>query len=108
MEIDYKRQGGVTTVPLHPAEDVVLLPVVRTSVDWRAVHRPREPRSPPAALALLVSSRLVSGQDWVLPVSSSRAAGPTTSRAIGLRRRRPVVRGDVSAPPLCPPRLSLP
>ncbi|MFJ2825655.1 hypothetical protein ACIO7M_31755 [Streptomyces toxytricini] len=29
MEIDFKRQGGVTTVPLHSAEDVALLPVVR-------------------------------------------------------------------------------
>ncbi|MFF4647354.1 hypothetical protein [Streptomyces sp. NPDC001389] len=29
VEIDYKRQGGVATVPLYSAEDVALLPVVR-------------------------------------------------------------------------------
>ncbi|RPF39763.1 hypothetical protein EDD96_3510 [Streptomyces sp. Ag109_G2-6] len=38
VEIDYKRQGGVTVVPLFSAEDVALLPVVRPWVDWRAVY----------------------------------------------------------------------
>ncbi|WP_329438794.1 hypothetical protein OG906_34140 [Streptomyces sp. NBC_01426] len=38
MDVDYKRQGGVTTVALCAAEDVALLEVVRPSVDWRAVR----------------------------------------------------------------------
>ncbi|MFJ6799143.1 hypothetical protein [Streptomyces sp. NPDC091268] len=51
VEIDYKRHGGVTTVPLYSAEDVALLPVVRPSVDWRAVYAARAgSRSPLAAL----------------------------------------------------------
>lgn len=51
VEIDYKRQGGVTTVPLYSAEDVALLPVVRPTVDWRAVYAvPAGRRSPLAAL----------------------------------------------------------
>lgn len=51
VEIDYKRQGGVTVVPLYSAESVALLPVVRPLVDWRAVYAaPAGTRSPPAAL----------------------------------------------------------
>ncbi|MFK0258300.1 hypothetical protein [Streptomyces sp. NPDC090445] len=33
VEVDHKRQGGVTTVPLYSAEDVALQPVVRPLVD---------------------------------------------------------------------------
>ncbi|MEV7616562.1 hypothetical protein [Streptomyces sp. NPDC089799] len=43
VEVDYKRQGGVTTVLLYSAEDVALLPVALLPVlhplaDWRAVY----------------------------------------------------------------------
>ncbi|MGE7390882.1 hypothetical protein ACQKM2_35945 [Streptomyces sp. NPDC004126] len=52
VEIDYKRQGGVTVVPLYSAEAVALLPVARPSVDWRAVYAaPAGARSPLAALS---------------------------------------------------------
>ncbi|WP_329202722.1 MULTISPECIES: hypothetical protein [unclassified Streptomyces] len=51
VQIDYKRQGGVTTVPLYSAEDVALLPVVRPTVDWRVVYAvPAGRRSPLAGL----------------------------------------------------------
>lgn len=38
VEIDYKRQGGMTRVPLYSAEQVALLPVIRPEVDWRALR----------------------------------------------------------------------
>ncbi|MET8819763.1 hypothetical protein EF913_05675 [Streptomyces sp. WAC04189] len=38
VEIDYKRQGGVTRVPLYSAQDVALLPVIRPEVDWRELR----------------------------------------------------------------------
>ncbi|RSS50673.1 hypothetical protein EF912_21750, partial [Streptomyces sp. WAC07061] len=38
VDVDYKHQGGVTTVPLYSAEDVALPEVVRPGVDWRAVR----------------------------------------------------------------------
>ncbi|MFD7841264.1 hypothetical protein ACFV5L_39785, partial [Streptomyces sp. NPDC059761] len=38
VDVGYKRQGGVTTVPLYAAQDIALLPVVRPLVDWRAVR----------------------------------------------------------------------
>lgn len=51
VDVDYKRQGGVTTVPLYSAEEVALLEVVRPCVDWRAVRAARAGcRSPLAAL----------------------------------------------------------
>ncbi|MFC9817653.1 hypothetical protein ACFVJM_37025 [Streptomyces virginiae] len=38
VEVDYKRQGGVTTVPLYDAQEIALLEVVHPCADWRAVH----------------------------------------------------------------------
>ncbi|MFK0203833.1 hypothetical protein [Streptomyces lavendulae] len=38
VDIDFKKQGGVTTVPLYSAEEVALLPVVWPGVDWRAAR----------------------------------------------------------------------
>ncbi|MFD9302966.1 hypothetical protein ACFWCB_09835 [Streptomyces sp. NPDC060048] len=62
VEIDYKRQGGVTVVQLYCAEDVALLPVVRPLVDWRAVYAvPAGRRSP-----LAVLDPVVPGRDRVL------------------------------------------
>ncbi|WP_327267237.1 hypothetical protein OG444_40375 (plasmid) [Streptomyces sp. NBC_01232] len=51
VTVDYKRQGGVTTVPLYDAQEIALLEVVRPCVDWRAVRTARAgSRSPLAAL----------------------------------------------------------
>ncbi|MFH7599790.1 hypothetical protein WDV06_32525 [Streptomyces racemochromogenes] len=51
VDIDYKRQGGQTTIPLYDAQEVALLEVVHPSVDWRAVRTARPgTRSPLAAL----------------------------------------------------------
>ncbi|MFE7515169.1 hypothetical protein ACFU8I_28645 [Streptomyces sp. NPDC057540] len=36
--VDYKRHGGVTTVPLYSAQDVALLTVTRRTVDWHALR----------------------------------------------------------------------
>ncbi|MFF5809679.1 hypothetical protein [Streptomyces sp. NPDC012746] len=40
VDVDYKRQGGVTTVPLYDAQEIALLEVVRPHVAGRA-HCPR-------------------------------------------------------------------
>ncbi|WP_405982903.1 hypothetical protein [Streptomyces sp. NBC_00158] len=50
VDVDYERQGGVTTVPPYSAEDVALLEVVRPSVDRRAVRR-----TAPGGLSLLAA-----------------------------------------------------
>ncbi|MFE5806225.1 hypothetical protein [Streptomyces sp. NPDC056491] len=47
VDVDYKHHGGATMVPLYDAEDVVLLEVVRPSVDWRAVRTVRADRRSP-------------------------------------------------------------
>ncbi|WP_345176476.1 hypothetical protein, partial [Streptomyces lavendulae] len=49
VEIDFKRQGGVTTVALYSAEEVALLPVVWPSVDWRAARTVEAGRRSPLA-----------------------------------------------------------
>ncbi|MEU6896199.1 hypothetical protein ABZ934_31540 [Streptomyces sp. NPDC046557] len=49
VDVDYKRHGGVTTVPLYDARDVALLEVVRPSVDWRAVRTVAAGRRSPLA-----------------------------------------------------------
>ncbi|MFD3472262.1 hypothetical protein ACFWWM_39295 [Streptomyces sp. NPDC058682] len=38
VDVDYKRQGGVTAIPLYDAEEIALLEMVHPSVDWRAVR----------------------------------------------------------------------
>ncbi|TXS01292.1 hypothetical protein EAO70_37610 [Streptomyces sp. adm13(2018)] len=38
VDIDYKRHGGWTTVPLFSGQDVALLPLTRPSVDWHALR----------------------------------------------------------------------
>ncbi|MFD8413714.1 hypothetical protein ACFV2Q_18430 [Streptomyces sp. NPDC059650] len=61
VNVDYKRQGGVTTVLLYDAQDVALLEVARPCVDWRAVRTARAgSRSLLAAL-----DPVVPGQDRV-------------------------------------------
>ncbi|MFF5705515.1 hypothetical protein ACFY7H_23935 [Streptomyces sp. NPDC012794] len=85
VEIDYKRQGGVTTVPLYSAEDVALLPVVRPFVDWRAVYAaPAGARSPLAGLAPVVP-----GRDWVQLGDVARMAWVGRAAVVNWRRRHP-------------------
>lgn len=43
MEVDYKRQGGVTTVPLYDAHDIALLEVIRPCGLAGGAHRPGAP-----------------------------------------------------------------
>ncbi|MGE7390864.1 hypothetical protein ACQKM2_35855 [Streptomyces sp. NPDC004126] len=43
VTVDYKHHGGVTVVPLHSAEEVALLPVVRLLVDGRCTRLLRAP-----------------------------------------------------------------
>ncbi|MFD7786177.1 hypothetical protein ACFV4Q_24280 [Streptomyces nojiriensis] len=62
MEIDYRRQGGITAVPLYSVEDVALLPVVR----------------PPFPLAAFTP--IVEGEDRVLLAEVGRAAAATSRR----------------------------
>ncbi|MFI5672716.1 hypothetical protein [Streptomyces sp. NPDC051704] len=83
VDIDYKRHGGVTTVSLYSAEDVALLPVVRPSVDWRAVRAvPAGSRSPLAAL-----EPVVPGRDRVLLAEVARMARVGRAAVVNWRRR---------------------
>ncbi|MFH9959640.1 hypothetical protein ACH4OX_36275 [Streptomyces roseolus] len=85
VEIDYKRQGGVTTVPLYSAEEVALLPVTRPAVDWQAVRAtPAGCRSPLAAL-----DPTVPGGDVVLLAEAARIAGVGRPAVVNWRRRHP-------------------
>ncbi|MET9607081.1 hypothetical protein ABZZ17_18685 [Streptomyces sp. NPDC006512] len=49
VTIDFKKQGGLTTVALYSAEEVALLPVVWPGVDWRAVRTVAAGRRSPLA-----------------------------------------------------------
>ncbi|MFE5864185.1 hypothetical protein ACFQ77_27095 [Streptomyces virginiae] len=55
VEIDFKRQGGVTSVPLYSARDIALLDVIRPWVDWRAVRETRPGRRSPLACLAAVT-----------------------------------------------------
>ncbi|WP_053703386.1 hypothetical protein [Streptomyces sp. WM6368] len=51
VDIDYKRHGGVTTVPLHDAQEIALLEAVRPFAGWPCTPSwpaaaPRQPASP--------------------------------------------------------------
>ncbi|MFF4012735.1 hypothetical protein [Streptomyces sp. NPDC001717] len=83
VEIDYKRQGGVTTVPLYSAEDVALLPVVRPWVDWRVVRATRAGRR--SLLSAL--DPVVPGRDWVLLAEVARMARVGRAAVVNWRRR---------------------
>ncbi|MET9694836.1 hypothetical protein ABZY81_41710 [Streptomyces sp. NPDC006514] len=83
VEIDYKRHGGVTTIPLYSAEDIALLPITRPSVDWRAVYATAAgSRSPLAAL-----NPVIPGQDRVLLAEVARMARVGRAAAAYWRRR---------------------
>ncbi|MER7521014.1 hypothetical protein [Streptomyces sp. NPDC126499] len=83
VDVDYKRQGGVTTVPLYSAQDVALLPLVRPSVDWRTL-RAIAPgrRSPLAAL-----EPTAAGEDRVLLAEVGRIAGVGRAAVVNWCRR---------------------
>ncbi|MFE6430843.1 MULTISPECIES: hypothetical protein [Streptomyces] len=85
VDIDYKRQGGVTRVPLYSAQDVALLPVIRPEVDWhelRTVAPGR--RSPLSAL-----TPTPEGRDTMLMAGIARIAGVGRAAVANWRRRHP-------------------
>ncbi|MFE2141533.1 hypothetical protein ACFXA3_07210 [Streptomyces sp. NPDC059456] len=83
VDVDYKRQGGVTTVPLYAAQDIALLPVVRPLVDWRAVRTVAAGcRSSLAAL-----DPVAPGGDRVFPAEVVRMAGVGRASVVNWRRR---------------------
>ncbi|MEU3607077.1 hypothetical protein AB0E83_16760 [Streptomyces sp. NPDC035033] len=85
VEIDYKRHGGLTTVPLYSAEEVALLPVTRPAVDWHAVRAtPAGHRSPLAAL-----DPTDPADDVVLLAEVARIAGVGRPAVLNWRRRHP-------------------
>lgn len=85
VEIDYKRHGGVTTVPLYSAEEVALVPFVRRSVDWRQVYR-----TGPGRRSLLAGlAPVVPGEDTVLLAEVGRIAGVGRAAVVNWRRRLP-------------------
>ncbi|MFC9825227.1 hypothetical protein ACFWG6_29035 [Streptomyces erythrochromogenes] len=84
VEVDFKRQGGVTTVPLYDAQEIALLEVVRPFVDWRAVRTTRAGRRSP--LAALDPSP---GWDRVLLAEVASIAGVGRAAVVNWRRRHP-------------------
>ncbi|MFF6794351.1 hypothetical protein ACFY9C_35375 [Streptomyces filamentosus] len=85
VDIDYKRHGGVTTVPLYSAEDVALLPLTRPAVDWHALRTvPAGRRSPLAALTPTAPA-----DDVVLLAEAARIAGVGRAAVVNWRRRHP-------------------
>ncbi|MEW2374256.1 hypothetical protein AB0940_33615, partial [Streptomyces sp. NPDC006656] len=84
VEIDYKRQGGVTTVPLYDARDVALLEVIRPCVDWRELRMVAAGRRSPLA-------GLEAAPVWerVLLAEVARMAGVTRGAVVNWRRRHP-------------------
>lgn len=85
VEVDYKKQGGVTAVPLFDAEEVALLPKVRPEVDWRAVRR-----TAPGRRSLLAAlAPVVAGADTVSLAQAGRIAGVSRTTVAGWRRTLP-------------------
>ncbi|MCX4546747.1 hypothetical protein [Streptomyces sp. NBC_01565] len=85
VDVDYRRQGGVTAVPLYDAQEIALLEVVRPHVDWRAVRTARAgSRNPLAALDPVVPS---SGRVFLAGVA--RIARVGRAAVVNWRRRHP-------------------
>ncbi|MFE1558885.1 hypothetical protein ACFW6V_28375 [Streptomyces sp. NPDC058734] len=85
VEVDYKKQGGVTAVPLFDAEEVALLPRTRPEVDWRAVRR-----TAPGRRSLLAAlTPVVAGADLVSLAGAARIAGVSRATVAGWRRTLP-------------------
>ncbi|MER6392772.1 hypothetical protein ABT236_30445 [Streptomyces sp. NPDC001523] len=85
VTVDFKRQGGVTTVPLYDAQQVALLEVVHPCVDWRAVRTARAGRRSPLAGLDPVAPE----GDRVLLTEVARIAGVGGATVAGWRRRHP-------------------
>ncbi|MFF1561561.1 hypothetical protein [Streptomyces sp. NPDC058279] len=83
VDIDYKRHGGVTTIPLYDAEDIALLEVVRPSVDWRAVRTVAAGRRSPLAGLRPVAP----GSDRVFLAGAARIARVGRATVVNWRRR---------------------
>ncbi|WP_405982894.1 hypothetical protein [Streptomyces sp. NBC_00158] len=76
VDVDYKKQGGVTAVPLFDAEEVALLPRTRPEADWRAVRR-----TAPGRRSLLSGLPLVvPGADEVSLAGAARTPGCAVRR----------------------------
>ncbi|MEV6332290.1 hypothetical protein [Streptomyces sp. NPDC051909] len=98
VDIDYKRQGGLTTIPLYSAEDIALLPLTRPAVDWTAVRTVTAGRrSPLAAL-----TPVVSGEDVVLLAEVARIAGVGRAAVVNWRRRHTDFPDPVGGTPVHP------
>ncbi|MFF6888573.1 hypothetical protein ACFY9F_35960 [Streptomyces sp. NPDC012421] len=85
VDIDYKRQGGITTVPLYSAEAIALLPLTRPSVDWHALRTLTPGRRSP--LAALTPDP--PGEARVLLAGIARIARVGRAAVVTWRRRHP-------------------
>ncbi|MFD7261664.1 hypothetical protein [Streptomyces sp. NPDC059874] len=85
VDIDFKRQGGVTSVPLYSARDIALLDVTRPWVDWRAVRETRPGRRSPLACLVPVTP----DTDRVLLAEVARMARVGRAAVVNWRRRHP-------------------
>ncbi|MFE1790879.1 hypothetical protein ACFW7J_21195 [Streptomyces sp. NPDC059525] len=84
-EVDYGRAaGGVTTVPLYSARDVALLPVMVSSVDWRAVAL-----TGPGCRSPLATLTPKEGPGTVFLAGVARIARVGRAAVQGWRRRHP-------------------
>lgn len=84
VEIDYKRQGGVTTVPLYDARQIALLEVIRPCVDWRGLRMVAAGRRSP-----LASLEAAPVWERVLLAEVARMAGVSRAAVVNWRRRHP-------------------
>ncbi|MFC9399210.1 hypothetical protein ACFTWS_39790 [Streptomyces sp. NPDC057027] len=85
IDIDYKRHGGVTTVPLYSAESIALLPLTRPTVDWHALRTlTAGRRSPLTALAPVPQD-----EDRVLLAEVARIARVGRAAVVNWRRHHP-------------------
>ncbi|MGW2672350.1 hypothetical protein ACWC5F_30400 [Streptomyces sp. NPDC001272] len=85
VDIDYKRHGGVTTVPLYDAQEIALLEVVHPSVDWRAVRTVAAGRRSPLATLEPVGPE----GDRVFLAGVARIARVGRAAVVNWRRRHP-------------------
>ncbi|WP_328966170.1 hypothetical protein [Streptomyces virginiae] len=84
VDVDYKRHGGVTTVPLYDAQEIALLEVVRPCVDWRAVRTVTAGRRSP-----LAALEVFPGWERVLLAEVARIARVGRAAVVNWRRRNP-------------------